>query len=356
MALARVGLLWRGGRGGPVSERADAMLGPLLPLFAELDLDARHVVYADDAIEEVRAELMGLDGVLVWVNPVQDGATRAALDVLLREVAQAGVWVSAHPDVIDAMGTKEVLYTTRDLGWGGDIELYRSPDELAARFPVRLGARGRLVVKQARGTGGQGVWRVELAGDEAPRRPSPETLVLVQRSEPRNVTPLEPTTLGTFLADCRSYFAWSGSLIDQPYQPRLAEGMVRVYFVHDEVVGFCHQWPQGLLSPDTATPAAEPAGRPPMEDPDTPEYAELREKAEAEWVPRMARLIGLSPNELPVIWDADFLYGPKTDSGQDTFVLCEINVQAVWPFPPQASARLVQAARDRIIEAKRALG
>ena len=36
---------------------------------------------------------------------------------------------------------------------------------------------------------------------------------------------------------------------------------------------------------------------------------------------------------LPVLWDADFLYGPRTASGDDTYVLCEINVSSVIPFP-----------------------
>ncbi len=84
------------------------------------------VPYSDDAVSEVRAQLLSLDGVLVWVNPIQDGANRALLDRLLREVSAHGVWVSAHPDAILAMGTKEILYRTRDLGWGSDTGLYRS--------------------------------------------------------------------------------------------------------------------------------------------------------------------------------------------------------------------------------------
>ena len=48
-------------------------------------------------------------------------------------------------------------------------------------------------------------------------------------------------------------------------------------------------------------------------------------------------LLGLNSSSLPVIWDADFLYGPKDQSGNDTYVLCEINISCVWPFPPQAT-------------------
>jgi len=285
--------------------------------------------------------------VLVWVNPIQNGATRVHLDALLRDIVDAGVSVSAHPDVIDRMGTKEVLFDTRSLGWGSDTAIYRSPEDLAQEFPGRLALHRRLVVKQARGTSGNGVWRVELA-EGAPGAPGPETRVLVQRSEPRGVTPLEEATLRGFLEECRAYFAWSGSMIDQPYIDRLAEGMVRVYLVHDRVIGFCHQWPKGLLTPVAGEEAPAPVVMPKMEDPDAAAYAFLRAKVESDWVPAMKKLLGIATHELPVVWDADFLYGPKTGSGEDTYVLCEINVQAVWPYPTQGSARLAQAALDMV--------
>ena len=57
---------------------------------------------------------------------------------------------------------------------------------------------------------------------------------------------------------------------------------------------------------------------------------------EAEWTPAMIRTLELDPGTLPVLWDADFLYGPRTASGEDSYVLCEINVSSVSPFPPSA--------------------
>src|SRR5262245_12167427 len=103
------------------------MLGPLFDAFAEHGVGVGAVVYADNAVDEVRAQLHGVDGVLVWVNPIQDGANRSQLDTVLREVSARGVWVSAHPDVIARMGTKEVLFDTRMLSWGTDTDLYRAP-------------------------------------------------------------------------------------------------------------------------------------------------------------------------------------------------------------------------------------
>ena len=38
------------------------------------------------------------------------------------------------------MGVKEVLYRTRDLGWGTDTQLYATPADFRARFPAQLAA------------------------------------------------------------------------------------------------------------------------------------------------------------------------------------------------------------------------
>jgi hypothetical protein len=130
------------------------MLRTLVDAFDAVNVAAHKVVYSDDAAEEVRDELLRLDGVLVWVNPIQEGATRARLDAILRDVSDRGVWVSAHPDVILKMGTKEVLFHTRTLGWGTDTDLYTSYTDLTERLPARLQRDGQLVLKQARGTAG----------------------------------------------------------------------------------------------------------------------------------------------------------------------------------------------------------
>ena len=67
------------------------------------------MLYSEEAQEDVRARLLAVDGVLVWVDPLSARRDRLRLDALLRDVAARGVWVSAHPDVILKMGVKEVL-------------------------------------------------------------------------------------------------------------------------------------------------------------------------------------------------------------------------------------------------------
>src|SRR5262249_8871440 len=112
--LGRIAILWRGdevARGSATLETS--RFKAVFAALATGGVDADPVVSEDDVIDAVRAQLATVDGVLVWVNPIHEGRNRANLDALLREVAAGGVWVSAHPDVILRMGTKEVLHRTR---------------------------------------------------------------------------------------------------------------------------------------------------------------------------------------------------------------------------------------------------
>jgi hypothetical protein len=98
----------------PYSTPGGDRLAPLMAELRRLGAEAVPVLYQDDAPGSVRGQLLGLDGVLVWVNPIQDGANRSRLDALLREAAARGVWVSAHPDVILALGTTEAAINAQE--------------------------------------------------------------------------------------------------------------------------------------------------------------------------------------------------------------------------------------------------
>src|SRR3954463_8950166 len=176
---------------------------PLFQALAELGARAEAAVYHDDFCDEVRQHLLQTDGVLVWVNPIEEGRDRTILDAMLREVSAAGIFVSAHPDIILKMGTKDVLYQTRDLGWGCDTQLYRSIEELRQTLPLLL-ARGEVrVLKQYRGNGGSGVWKIELpmALEAAHQHgvdslPQLDTLVWIRHAQRGSVE--EEVTLGEF--------------------------------------------------------------------------------------------------------------------------------------------------------------
>jgi hypothetical protein len=148
-----------------------------------------------------------------------------------------------------------------------------------------------------------------------------------------------------FFELCAPYFADGGLMVEQPFQPRLAEGMIRAYLCQDRVVGFAHQYPRGLLDPEVA------AGLPRekrFEPPSIDRFASLRERIETEWVGELQRITGVPTAELPAIWDADFLYGPKDSTGRDTYVLCEINASSTFAFPEFAMPIVAEAALARI--------
>jgi hypothetical protein len=69
---------------------------------------------------------------------------------------------------------------------------------------------------------------------------------------------------------------------------------------------------------------------------------------ETEWTPQMMQLLDMDAGSLPILWDADFLYGPRTAAGEDTYVLCEINVSSVAPFPKQAPAEIARLVMARL--------
>jgi hypothetical protein len=339
----RVGILFRRDRraGWPAPH---ALYDPLARAFEEDGLAPTPVLYEDEAVDEIREELLRLDAVLVWVDPIADGKDRARLDELLREVAARGVWVSTHPDVILAMGTKEVLYRTRTLGWGTDTRLYRTFAELEEQLPGTLGEGRARVLKQNRGNGGLGVFRVELVRPGS--KPAWEDRVRVQHAQRGSAR--EEMSLGDFVRRCAPFYAGAGRIVDQPLVPRHADGMVRCYLVHGRVAGFGRQRVTALMDPppgESAPPLPEPRL---YYGPAQPELQALKAQLESEWIPEMQALLAIDDDRLPALWDADFLLGPKTDAGLDRYVLCETNVSSVFPFPDEAREPLVRAVAARL--------
>jgi hypothetical protein len=334
--LGRVAILWRGNEAArrsasPETSRFKAVFAAL----ANAGVDAEPVVYEDDVLDAVRALVATLDGVLVWVNPIHEGRNRANLDALLREVAAHGAWVSAHPDVILKMGTKEVLHRTRTMSWGCDTAFYRTVEMMRVDLPARL-ATGPRVIKRNRGNGGQGVWKVETL---ASRRNRPMVRVLDATKDASEELPLEE-----FLERCVDYFE-DGCVIDQPFQARLGEGVVRCYMAGDRCAGFGHQKVKALI--DAAAARADAGPRLYTSNAD-PRFQRLRRLMEDEWTPQLTSLLDIPRRDLPMIWDADFMLGPPDANGVEGYVLGEINVCSVFPIPAEAPAEIARRVADRL--------
>ena len=105
----KVAILWRGDR--EARQAATPQNNRFHRIFEELAAVGIHTepaVYDEEFADEVRDQLLGADGVLVWVDPIHQGKMRQVLDPLLRDVASRGPWVSAHPDVIITLQQRNV--------------------------------------------------------------------------------------------------------------------------------------------------------------------------------------------------------------------------------------------------------
>ena len=189
------------------------------------------------------------------------------------------------------------------------------------------------MIKRSRGNGGQGVWKVEtLAGPQ--NRPTVRVLDATKDAS-------QELTMDEFLGRCLGYFE-DGCVIDQPFQARLSEGVVRCYMAGDRCAGFGHQKVKALV--DTSAARAE-AGPRLYTSKAEPRFQRLRRLMEDEWTPQLLSLLDISRQDLPMIWDADFMLGPAS---ADSYVLGEINVSSVFPMPDEAPADIARQVVDRL--------
>src|SRR5262249_34166120 len=212
---------------------------------------------------------------------------------------------------------------------------YRTAKAMRDELPARLAA-GPRVIKRNRGNGGQGVWKVETL---ASPRNRPMVRVLDATKDASEELPLDE-----FLERCTEYFA-DGSVIDQPFQARLTEGVVRCYMAGDRCAGFGHQKVKALVD----SPAARAEGGPRLYTSNAdPRFRRLRGLMGDEWTPRLVSLLDTARRALPMIWDADFMLGAPAPDGTDSYVLGEINVSSVFPIPDEAPGEIARRVADRL--------
>ena len=109
--------------------------------------------------------------------------------------------------------------------------------------------------------------------------------------------------------------------------------MIRCYLVHNRVVGFGFQLVKALMPPPPPEAGGEAADAPPRAyyGPSEPEFQDIKAKIESQWVfADMQHVLSIDTESLPAIWDADFLYGPKTTSGED---ICSVRDQCSVRLP-----------------------
>lgn len=335
MSAPTIGILLYDSGGAPRNAATEDKYRLLAEHLALAGWKIKTLGYRGDRHDALQREALACDALLAWINPIEPGLDRPALDAFLRALAHEGLLVSAHPDAILKIGTKGVLVATQSLSWSIEACAYRSLAEFQTRFPAKVQRDGIRVLKQYRGNSGDGVWQVTAAAAGA----------YVVRSATRGApsTPMdEPGLLALFESEV---FARGSHLIDQRWVPTLPRGMVRAYLCGAKVAGFGYQ-EINLLYP--TTPGEDFTRQQPSRRYYYTEqchlFQRLRQQLESEWVPGLCACVGLKPGELPLLWDADFLLGDPPRE----YLLCEINASCVSPFPDSAITPLITEIQRRL--------
>ena len=184
-------------------------------------------------------------------NPISDGQDRTTLDAMLRDVASTGA-LGQRPSGRDPQDGREGGPSSHQAPWMGHRHASLSlrpgvPRRISAEASIGGPARPQAAVAMAAGRL-EGRARLGNLGRE---------LVRVLQAVRGSVG--EDMSLGDFMTRCEPYFAAEGSIVDQPFQPRLPDGMIRCYMSADKVVGFGHQLVKALIPPPPEGPASEAA-------------------------------------------------------------------------------------------------
>lgn len=298
--------------------------------------------YEHDKHDQFFDILKKFDGLMVRCNPGQinaDGGDQAKFNDAIRALRKDGVMAWPSPDVMEKMGAKDALVKVRTMAFGlEDTFLYESPAELRESFTKGVAFAPR-VVKQNRGSSGEGIWIIELksknycaklgdriAGDD-------EMLVLREANDDH----VEEHTIGEFLEFCEngrtaksgtwatigtgSYFAGGveagGIMVDQRFLPRIEEGESRFLMVGTKLFNVEHYVYQGEGIGGAAKCTVFEAG--------DPAYTKLQGQLE-DSIPETMEVLGLKGEPLPLIWTADVI---PVDDHVSTHVLAEFNCSCV---------------------------
>jgi hypothetical protein len=301
--------------------------------------NVQSVLYNDAFAGKLSIDLLRFDAVLVWVNPVEQGNDRQKLDTLLAEISGKGCFVSTHPDTILKMGTKDILYTTREMEWGTDTKKYTSYDDFTKRFHDTLKESKTRVLKKYRGNGGNGVYKIIYQSDDA------VTIIhAIAGNEERTLSRED------FNKEFKPFFSNNGLLIDQEWNKNIINGMVRCYLTGTKVAGFGYQEINALYELNSKPTATYfPPGKRYYFTENCGLFSDLKEIMETNWVPQLQNKLPVANEMMPVIWDADFFINNINHPGAvGKYTLCEINVSCVSPFPPSAIKFIVDEVSRRI--------
>ena len=129
------------------------------------------IKYFDDKHEEFAEQVGRYDALIVRINPGQLSqgtlpGTQARFDALMNSMLAKGKLVWSSPEVQTKMGAKDALCKIANMGCGlVDTFAYYDAETLEATFKKTMAFQPR-VLKQNRGSAGEGIWLCWLEGKE----------------------------------------------------------------------------------------------------------------------------------------------------------------------------------------------
>jgi len=337
---------------GPNGHRIDSI--PIANGVIKTGCACDIIKYYDTKHDEFTEAVKKYDALIVRINPGQLSqgtlaGTQERFDALMNKCLSEGKLVWSSPDVQTKMGAKDALVKIANLGCGlVDTLAYYTEEELYAGFKKTCAFQPR-VIKQNRGSAGEGIWLCWLTSGKycatygERSLDDGEWLKLMEMND--NHT--EYHTVSEFLEFCvngpgskksgnwQSTFPGKyleggkeagGQLVDQRLLPRISEGEVRVLLAGDTCQMIIHKKPEGGLSAVGGNSAYT------YYTPEDEKYADLLGKLMKD-IPSLLKCMDLEGQPLPLLWTADYI--PKdpeferTDGVDTEYVVGEFNCSCV---------------------------
>jgi len=210
---------------------------------------------------------------------------------------------------------------------------YYCPEDIQAGFKKTIAFQPR-VVKQNRGSSGEGIWIIKLKSGEycekyGDKEADDDTMLVLTEANDSHVEEHSVKEFIEFCVNGRSdasgtweskgtgkYFEGGkeagGQMVDQRFLPRIEEGEARFMMVGRQLIRIEHYRYIGGVGGETETTIYEP---------DDEKFAPTRAKLE-ECVPDVMAKLGLAMKDLPLLWAADFI---PVDGHSTPYVVGEFN-------------------------------
>lgn len=303
---------------GPDGYRPDTM--PMVKSLEKRGWTAEVVFYSDEKKDEIFDHVArSADAYVSRINP-GNLKSEATYFAMLRELSEHGVKGMPHPDAMIGYGAKDALVKLRDTPLvPEDTYAYYDIDSFKENFPKAL-TNGERVLKQNRGSTGEGIWRVQLISEIGDAAEVPVT-ARVRCTEAKD-NHVEEHTLEEFMTFCEQYIVGdNGMLVDMPFLPRIKEGEIRLLMLHKTPVNVVHKKPADSADAFSATLFSGAQYR--YDEPE--EWADLVHSFMSTLPMITERLGGY---DLPLIWTADFILDTD-ENGKDCYILGEMNCSCV---------------------------